>query len=189
MAELSRTDRLLAALQGKRYYDYRFAKQAAQLFPQSTGGDGMEVKLFVSELMNVVPAAQRNATAERLIRFVVTECAECPTIDQFRRAVADAALAELGETFASLYERAKHFLATPPTNPEIAARWLEKVIWTAVRKIGRERFATVAADDWQQAVTRAVLRDEGGPLVAYPVKTEVAPQTAKRDFRSLLSRP
>lgn len=187
MAELTRTDRLLAALQGKRYYDYRFAKQAAQLFPQSTGGDGMGVTLFVSELMNLVPAAQRAATSEKLIRYIVTECAECPTIDQFRKAVAEAALAELSESFASLFERAKHFLASPPTNPETAARWLEKVIWTAVRKIGRDRFATVAADEWQQAVTRAILRDEG-PLVAYSVKEEIVPQTAKRDFRSLLPR-
>ncbi|WP_454727987.1 MULTISPECIES: hypothetical protein [Cupriavidus] len=187
MPEPVQADRLLATLQRKRYFDYRFAKQVVQLFAHSAGDDGVRVQLFVNDLLGVVPAQCRGKAIERLIRRLVNEWAECPTVTEFREAVAEAALAEQGVSFASLLERARIFVATPPTQSVIADRWLEKVIWSSVRKIGRDRFALTTEAEWQQVVTRVILLDDG-PLLAYEPSAQDEIKTTKRDFQSLLPR-
>ncbi|CAG9184218.1 hypothetical protein [Cupriavidus pampae] len=186
MPEATQTDRLLAALQRKQYFAHRFAKQVVQVFSHSVGDEDVRVRLFVNELIGVIPDAVREDCVEQLIRKVVNEWTECPSVSDIRALIAEAVLASAGETFETLMERARLFVHAPPTNPGIAERWLEKVLWTSVRKIGRERFAVTTTTEWKQAVTRAIMLDE--PLIAFEPSVPVVVPTAKRDYRSLLPR-
>lgn len=188
MTDTTAINRLLTALRAKRYYQNRFAQQVETLYPQSSGADHLGTRLFVQELLALMPEDVRQKALGALTRKLVNEWAECPTVSEFRQEAAAVTLAATGETFASLFERAKLFVAAPPTNQAVADRWLEKVIWSSVRLLTRERFVVATPTDWAKAVTRVILRDDV-KLVAYAVSGVTAPvPTIRRDYTSLLNR-
>jgi len=189
MQDTATIDRVVAALSGKRYYKHRFEEQVAALYPQSTGTvEHVGIRLFVSELTTALPEGDRAKALGTLVRRAVNEWSECPTVAEFRSAFVDAALGVHKLNFRTLYERAKHFLAAPPTNQAIADRWIEQIIWTAVKLVTRERFADISPADWELAVIRVVTRDGVKPI-SYEAKAEASqPAFTKHDFRSLLLR-
>lgn len=172
---------LLDGLKSMVFYDQRFAK------PLIGSHDGMEGApyQYLSGLLQGIPAKYHADAARLALLQIIKECDQCPSPRQVRLVVAEAALKAQQLDFASLYERAKLFLSFPPASAAAAAEWINKVIFGAVRHMGRDRFQVADAAAWSAAVADVIFGD--APLVEYEVRSaEAKPEPTHRDFKKLL---
>lgn len=175
---------ILKVLEKKAFYEARFLKQILNLYPSVTTAR-LAPLIYIREVMYRIPLDHQSATSAITARLLVDNYKECPSPTEVRAIIAEAVLLSFELTFDKLYERAKDFLAFPPTKKEIAERWLEKVIYTTVRTLTRERFVSVQPDEWRRTVTDVIL-SEIVELVAYEAETYAEPKSVKHDFKSLL---
>lgn len=181
---------ILAILESKSWYEQRFLKQVSSLYPNADNPKfqkKMIPLMYLQDLLQKVPAASQADTCSLAAKLIVDGAKECPYPSEVRTYVADAALQVAGLTFDKLYERAKEFFAFPPTQQATADRWIEQIIYTTVKRITRERFALISAQDWQQAVAEVMLAP-AVQLASYQVPQEVVQTPTKHDFKSLLKK-
>jgi hypothetical protein len=177
---------VLAVLERKAFYRDRFFLQVKALYP-GIREDRLVPTLYLNAAFARIPAEIKVQAAQLACRKIVNAKAECPSPFEVRVILAESVLQTMSLTFPALYERAKNFLARPPVKQNVADRWLEKVIYTAIRRVSYERFALTAPDDWKSVVTEVMLTDSI-TLSSYTV-TVVDTETPvqKRNFRELLA--
>lgn len=178
------TDLLLGALQAMVFYDQRFAKPIAGSVPGFTPEVAPQV--YVDQLVMKLPQEIAEKAASLTVKALIDSREHCPSPVDVRTALAEGALRALDSNFLDLYERAKRFIAFPPKTQRDAASWLNKVIYTTVRRLTRERFMVVDPADWAKAVTETVFDTKA--LAEYsPESAEVAPRQ-HHDFMKLIGK-
>jgi hypothetical protein len=179
---------ILRVLEKKPYYQHRFLGQVQALYGFALSPDVTDItaSLFLNSLFDRIPADVDAQVGSLASLAIVNAIDGCPSPSEVRACVAEAVLGSMNLTFVSLSERAKLFLACPPTVQVVADRWLERVIYTTVRRIGRERFSSVHLDDWKREVTDTIFAD-GEALMTYSVAQRHSVPSVRRDFLSLVS--
>lgn len=182
---------VLRVLQCKAFYKHRFLEQVLALFDSvdSPIKPQLAASLYLGGLLAKLPEALREDVARLTAETLVADYGECPAPSEVRMLLAAAALrAETqatGDVFSAMAQLARLFLAAPPSDQMVANGWLQRVLYTAVRRIGHERFLSVDAAEWRGALTDVVFVDES-ELKAYQVRTENKAQPIQRDFRALV---
>lgn len=180
---------ILRVLEGKAFYANRFLKQVRSLYP-NTGGEHFSKLapiLYINECTARIPEEHLADVYASVARWLVDRIKECPSPLELREMIAEAALASYGMTYATLYERAKDFLAVPPATQAVADRWLECVIYTTIRRVTRDRFIDLDPETWRKEVAHVIL-SESITLIAYQVTTQTSGPRTKHDFKKLLAR-
>src|SRR5690606_30756571 len=180
---------IVKVLEGKAFYRNRFLEQIEALYP-ATGGRRFPryvPMLYLRAALSRIPEEHHDDVCRTVARMLVDDVAECPTPKEVRTMIAAATLSCYGLDFKKLYERAKDFLAIPPTDQSIADRWIEQVIYTTVLRMGRDAFVSVADDQWAAAVAETILSDNVA-LTAYQVVAKDVITPAKLDYSKLLRR-
>lgn len=170
------TELVLRVLEHKAFYKNRFEAQVCALYPQidsARAGRSASVK-YLTSLMMSIPSAHVATAASIMARTLVDSVELCPPPAELRQIAAQSALQAMGMTFATLYERAQHFFALPPSDPAIAARYIERLMFTTVVHLTRERFALASDEQWQAAVIEVMFSTTIN-LAAMPVKAEQPP--------------
>ena len=177
---------VLRVLAKKPFFTHRFQEQVRALYNSETGGlPELPALLYLSALFARLPESVRETSAAQAAARIVNEHHECPSPADVRAIIADSVIASMGFTYAGLAERARLFVTQPPQNQEIADRWLERVLYTTMTRIGQEAFAAIAIADWQRELGATVL-SEPESLRAYQVRTVRTPVVERRDFKTLL---
>ncbi|CAE6794208.1 hypothetical protein R70006_04993 [Paraburkholderia domus] len=179
---------VLRVLEKKAYFKHRFLEQVLALYKASPNSElpTLPASLYLGGLFSRMPESARAKAGDIAARHVVDDFEACPTPVEIRAVIAEATLASMGLSFESLAERAKLFLACPPTDQAVASRWPEQVIYTTVQRIGRERFVSISPEEWRREISQTIF-GEGEALKTYciPVSSPLLKQ--KRDFRSLIA--
>ena len=177
---------VLRVLAKKPFFVHRFQEQVRALFNSEAGGmPELPALLYLSALFARLPESVREASAAQAAARIVNDHQECPSPADVRAIIADSVIAAMGFTYAGLAERARVFAAQPPQNQEIADRWLERVLYTTITRIGQETFAAIALADWQRELGITVLSEQES-LRAYQVRAARIPVVDRRDFKTLL---
>lgn len=178
------TDVLLGALQAMVFYDQRFAKPIAGSVSSSLTEVAPQV--YVDQLILNLPQEIREKAATLTVKALIDSREHCPSPAEVRTALAEGALRAVDSSFPDLYEKAKRFLAFPPKTQSEASAWINKVIYSTVRRLSRERFMVVDSVEWARAITDTVF--DGKSLVEYqPAQAEVTPRQ-HHDFKKLLGK-
>ncbi|WP_175856761.1 hypothetical protein [Burkholderia anthina] len=178
---------VLRVLENKPFYEHRFLGQIRALygFPGS-GVTDVTASLYLDAMFKRIPDELHSTVGAHASALIVNTSDGCPVPSEVRAIVAEATLAALGVTHAGLIERAKLFFSCPPTSQTIADRWIERVIYTTVRRMGRDRFAVVQMDEWKREISETIFGD-GSALQTYQVSVQVPLAIVKRDFRTLVA--
>ncbi|ODP35054.1 hypothetical protein [Pandoraea sp. ISTKB] len=182
---------VLRVLQCKAFYKHRFLEQVSALFDSSDSPikPQLAASLYLGGLLAKLPEALREDAARSAAETLVAEHVECPAPSDVRMLLAAAALrAEMqasGDVFAAIAQLARIFLAAPPSDQKIADGWLQRVLYTATRRVGHERFLSLDPAEWRCVVADVVFADES-ELLAYHVKAVIKAEPIQRDFRALL---
>jgi len=178
---------ILRVLEAKAFYKERFYKQIQAMYPTLGGDKNSRAAplIHLRELLASVPDALTSDTAFHVKKYLVDVMKECPSPAIVLEVIAQSALKSANLDFDALYERAKKFLAFPPESQEVADRWIERIIYTTVSKIGRERFSVISPTDWQQEVTRIMM---SGELRSYSVTQQKPVEATRHDFKVLLKK-
>jgi hypothetical protein len=178
---------LLKVLEKKPYYAHRFLGQVQALYGlvSTEGMPDITASLYLTALFARIPEDIQQRVGAIASAAVVNKVEGCPSPSELRSILGDAVLAAQGLSYAALIERAKLFLACPPTDQNIANRWPERVIYTTIRRVGRERFGSASPEDWQREVAETMFGDSES-LTAYQVQVRRQITPVKRDFHSLI---
>ncbi|CAJ6614464.1 Uncharacterised protein [Burkholderia pseudomallei] len=178
---------VLRVLEKKAYFKHRFLEQVQALYQADSEHSlpTLPASLYLTALFARVPEGVRSKVAEIASRRIVNAFEHCPTPVETRTLVAEATLAALGLSFDQLAERAKLFMACPPTEQAVADRWVEQVIYTVLAHIGRDRFAAISQSEWKDEVSQTILGDAEA-LRAYQVPTANQVSFVRKSFRELL---
>lgn len=182
---------VLRVLQCKAFYKHRFLEQVSALFDSSDSPikPQLAASLYLGGLLAKLPESLREDVARSTAETLVAEYSECPPPSEVRSLLAASALrAEIqadGDVFPALAQLARLFLAAPPSDQTVSNGWLQRVIYTAARRVGHERFLSVDSAEWRSAVTDVVFADES-ELKTYQVKTATRIEHVQRDFRALV---
>jgi hypothetical protein len=179
---------LLDVLERKAFYKDRFLNQIKALYPDISSADArLAPTVYLNGLLSRLPDVLRAIAVKYACKRIVNSRNECPSPAEVRQFIAESALEAGGFTIQSLYEQAKAFLVRPPQLQATADRWFERVIYTAVRRVSRERFALTPLDQWLYTVTEVMLNDTI-KLVTYQVESREAGDAVrtKRDFTGLM---
>jgi hypothetical protein len=181
---------VLRVLEKKAYFKHRFLEQVLALYQSNSETPSafptLPASLYLGSLFNRIPEHLRVKVGNIAAKHVVDDFDGCPTPVEVRAVIAQATLESMSLSYESLAERAKLFLACPPTDQEIASRWPEQVLYSTILRIGRDRFTSIAPDDWKREVSQTVFGD-GEVLKPYRVPVTTPVQSERRDFRGLLS--
>lgn len=175
-------EKILKVLEVKAFYLNRFLMQIKGLYPTMAGGktNRLPPTLYLRGVLASLPEAKLQKIAEITARKVVQEFNACPAPLELRQAIAQATLESFdGLTCQLLYERAKDFLALQPQTQAVADQWLERVIYTGIRKLTREKFAIVNAEEWATTVYEVVLMSQED-LATFQVEKTVRVETGKK---------
>lgn len=182
---------VLRVLQCKAFYKHRFLEQVSALFDSSDSPikPQLAASLYLGGLLAKLPEALRADVARSTAETLVAEYGECPAPSEVRVLLAAAALRfetqVSGDVFSAMAQLARLFLAAPPSDQVVANGWLQRVLYTASRRVGHERFLSLDVTEWRSAVTDVVFADES-ELEAYQVKTAIKAEPIQRDFRALV---
>lgn len=182
-------EKILKVLEAKAFYSNRFLTPIKSLYPTMAGGKHarLPATMYIRSVLAELPEHLVPAIAHLATRKIVEGAAPCPDASLFRQIISECALESCQLTPALLYERAKHFLALQPQSQQIADQWIEKIIYTAIRKLTRERFVSVEMEEWTQTVFDVLMMKQAD-LVALQV-TLPTPVTSKQfDYRTLLKK-
>jgi hypothetical protein len=181
---------VLRALERKRFFDHRFLAQVQALYGQTESNPvasaSVAASLYLASMFERMPAELQARISATVVARLVNDFSESPTPGEFRVVMLEALLGALKLTPAGLVDRAGLFFACPPENQAIADRWVERVIYTTVKRHGREWFAFVTPDEWTCGLIETVFGEQS-TLEAYRVKVEPPLPVVKRDWRSLVS--
>lgn len=171
---------LYEGLKSLVFYDQRFAKPLMGAY----GGSELVAPLsYLSSLFVRIPQQHEEEAARLALRRIVNEFEHCPSPSEVRSILADAVLKTQHLNFSSLYEKAKLFLAFPPKTDEVAGEWINKIIFSTIRHLGRERFMLTPPHDWATAVTDVIFGEIN--LAQYePTSKEPLP-SKHHDFKKL----
>lgn len=172
---------LFEGLKALAFYEQRFAKPLIGAFE----GTDMAPHAYLSDLFVRIPQSYREEAAKLALLHIVNSCEHCPSPKDVRSILADAVLKTQQLSFSSLYEKAKFFLAFPPETPEAAGEWINRVIFSSIRHLGRERFTIVTEEEWSIAVADVIFGDV--ELVQYIPNPKKAPTLKQHDFKKLLN--
>ena len=172
---------LLAALKGAAFFEQRFVKPLCGVL---SNPPVMVAPVFLGRLLSHVPEELCLRAAQRAASILVNRWTQCPAPAEFRPLLAESVLVSIDLDFQKLYECAKLFLALPPTDPDVASTWRNRVIWTTIVRVGRDRFNMISAEAWAAAATETVL---SGDLRTYaaPKKTDVP--VVPRNYTAMLA--
>lgn len=181
------TQAVLRVLEKKAFFSHRFSEQVRALFKSEAAGNlpGLPASLYLASLLARLPDDILTKAADLAARAIVNDFSECPTPAEVRVVIAESAIAAMGVTFPALAERARLFVAQPPSRQEVANRWLERVLYTTVLRMGRDRFISISAADWRREIC-ATLLTEADTLRTYQVPEAKPVKPVRRDFKSLL---
>lgn len=157
----SEANTILRVLEKKAFYGNRFLDQVENLYPSSARGVVPRAAplLYIQSLLAVIPEELVSPITAIVSRKLVDCSTECPSPFALRQVIADAVLDSQNSSYEKLFEQAKIFFAMPPVDQTIADRWLEKIIYTTVKRIGRERFASISGAEWKLVVSEFILAD------------------------------
>lgn len=179
---------LLRVLTRKPFFEHRFLGQVQELFGHSSAISATDItaSLWLNSLFDRVPGELRDKVGSRACAALVDHYDACPTPTEIRTLLCDVLLSVQQLAAVGLIERAQTFFSCPPTNQDIADRWVERVIFTTVSRMGREHFTTVSVDEWKRALCDTIFGDETS-LKSYQVLVIPPLQTSPRNLRSLVS--
>jgi hypothetical protein len=178
---------LLRVLTRKPFFEHRFLGQVQELFGHS-GTDGatdITASLWLSSVFDRMPDEWRDKAGSRACAALVEQFDACPTPTEVRTLLCDALLTVQQLSAAKLIERAQIFFAFPPVSQDVADRWVERVIFTTVTRMGREHFSFVSSDAWKRELCETILGEDSA-MKAYQVRTVEPLQASRRDLRSLV---
>lgn len=171
---------LFDGLKSLTFYEQRFAKPLIGAY-----GSDLAPHTYLSRLCAALPPSLAVGAARAALRRIVDEYEHCPAPKEVRSILGASVLKTQQLDFAGLYEKAKLFISMPPTSPEGAREWMNKVIYSAVRHLGRDRFMVVQSDEWKRVVVDAIFGEIA--LVEYePSPKATASAPVRRDFKALL---
>lgn len=172
------------------FFEQRFARPVSGLY----SGDGAVADdpetakaashTFLMDLLFSLPENIRAETATQALRIILNEKEHCPAPKEVRVFVARAALQVCGYTFQSFYKKAERFLAFPPKQEEESEEWINKVVFTAISVVGRDRFIVISEEGWAEVTTDVLFG--GVELKTYEPKVQDDLPRKHHDFKSLL---
>lgn len=171
---------LFEGLKSLVFYDQRFAKPLVGAY----GGSELAPHTYLSRLFARIPPQNEEEAAKFALLRIINECEHCPSPKDVRAVLADAVLKTQQLDFSSLYEKAKLFLAFPPKTADAAEEWINKVIYTSIRYLGRDRFMLVAAEDWATTVTDVIFGEV--ELCRHEPQSQEPMPPKRHDFKKLL---
>jgi len=180
---------VLRVLEKKPYYAHRFLGQVQALYGTDASGAVPELPavLYLDSIFAKIPPEVSVKVGSLASTQIVNSLEGCPSPHELRGVIAEAILGAMDLSHVKLLERAKVFLTNPPTEQAIADRWLERVIYTTLRRIGRDRFINVPNEDWANEVAESMFGDSEA-LLTYRVAQREPIESSKRDFTLLVSR-
>ena len=178
---------MLRVLTRKPFFEHRFLGQVQELFGHSAtaGATDITASLWLSSVFDRMPDDWREKAGTRACTALVEQFDGCPTPTEVRTLLCDALLYVQGLSAAQLIDRAQIFFACPPVSQEVADRWIERVIFTTVTRMGREHFSFTSGDEWKRELCETIFGEESA-LKAYQVRTNEPVKTSRRDLRSLV---
>ncbi|WP_199031659.1 hypothetical protein [Ralstonia sp. ASV6] len=182
---LAHAQAVLRVLAKKPFFQHRFQDQVRALYADTGTVSDLAPSLYLSALFTRLPDEARAASATLAAARIVNDYQECPSPAEVRSIIVDSVVSALGLTYAGLAERARLFVAQPPQSQDIADRWLERVLYTTIARIGFESFSNIAIADWQRELGVTML-SEPEAISSYQVRVERPPKVERRDFKTLL---
>lgn len=171
---------LFEGLKSMVFYDQRFAKPLIGAY----AGAETAPYAYLTRLFVGIPLPMRADAAKLALLRIVNDHSHCPSPKDVRIILAEAVLKTQQLDIGSLYEKAKLFLAFPPTTETVASEWINKIIFSAIRHLGRERFMVASPEDWSATVADVIFGD--ADVVEYKPSVKDPIVSIPHDFRKLL---
>lgn len=183
-------DIVLNALAGMAFYEQRFANPvAAASSAQSAVVKDVAPQVYIRTLFSRIAQTPAEATnvAARVVRTLLDKWEHCPSPAEVRFLIAECVLAATGTDFTRLHERAKSFLSLPPSTQAQAGEWQNRLIYTCIKRLSRERFSDATKSEWSSVVADAIFCNE--PLSEFIVGEHEHVDRKRFNFASLMSEP